>query len=332
MSKKGKADEIWKFILEARNILLTTHVRPDGDGIASELALLRILKSQNKHVCVFNQDKTPDMYAWLPGAEQIYTIEEGIEPSIDTLDLVILLDCASRERIGVVSERIQHAGRIISLDHHEDSECPHHGCYVDTEVSSIGELFFSLIPDIEEHLDRDIATCIYVSILTDTGSFAFANTTKKVFRIVSSLLNYGVEPDYAHQMIYNQRSIQHFRLLGKALERLQVDCSGSIVSVLLPMSVYGETGASNEDNEGILEVIRGLKNCRLIIMLRQLDEHRVKGSLRSTNNVNCNYLAKLFGGGGHLKASGFVVNGDVNEIGLSIVEKICSEVKGKGWV
>jgi phosphoesterase RecJ-like protein len=203
---------------------------------------------------------------------------------------------------------------------------------VNTEASSIGELLFSFIPDIKGYLDRETATCIYVSILTDTGSFAYSNTTKKVFRIVSSLMDYGVEPDYAHQMIYNRRSIEHFRLLGKALERLQVDESCSIVSVLLPMWVYEETGANNEDNEGILEVIRGLKNCRLIIMLRQLDENRVKGSLRSTNNVNCNYLAKLFGGGGHLKASGFVVNGDVNEIGPSIVKKICSEVKGKGWV
>jgi phosphoesterase RecJ-like protein len=332
MLKKGNKNDIWELITGSQAVVLTTHVRPDGDGIASELALYKILKSLKKDVYILNQDKTPDMYAWLPEAENILTLGKKDFFKLGSIDLTVLLDCSSRDRIGAVYEYIKDSKKIISLDHHEESECWSDSCYVDTGASSIGELLFYFIPDIKQYLDETVATCIYVSILTDTGSFAFSNTTKKVFQIVSTLMNYGVKPDYAFQMTYNQKSIRHFRLLGKALERLETDESGKIAWVLLPLSIYHETGASNEDNEGILEVIRGLKNCELIIMLRQLDQNRVKGSLRSTNNVNCSYLAKNFGGGGHLKASGFVVRGDVSEIGSLIVRKIVGEVKGQGWI
>jgi phosphoesterase RecJ-like protein len=337
MSMRGKQDAFWKQVLEAETILLTTHVRPDGDGIASELALSRILKSLKKKVYVLNQDRTPDMYRWLPGGDEILTLEErfsSVERTFlpNSIDITILLDCSSMDRIGEVSAHLGNARRIMSLDHHEQSESLLHDCYIDPDVSSIGELLYLLIPNIQEYMDKDVATCLYVSILTDTGSFAFSNTTKRVFEIVSSLMDYGVEPDYAHRMIYNRRSIQHFRLLGKALERMKIDETGQIVHVALPLSVYTETGADNEDNEGIIEVIRGVKDCKLIIMLRQLDEKRLKGSLRSTDSINCVHLARIFGGGGHFKASGFVVSGTVNERGPSIVEQILAEVREMGWI
>jgi len=337
MPIKGKPDAVWKQIMEAETIVLTTHVRPDGDGIAAELALSRILKSLEKKVYVLNQDRTPDMYRWLPGGEEILTLEErpstGERPLIpNSIDLAILLDCSSMDRIGEVYTYLGKAKRIMSLDHHEQSECLVHDCFIDPDVSSIGELLYSIIPNIHEYLDKDVATCLYVSILTDTGSFAFSNTTKRVFEIVSSLMDYGVEPDFTHRMIYNRRSIQHFRLLGKALERMKIDETGQIVHVILPLSVYRETGADNEDNEGIIEVIRGVKDCKLIIMLRQLDEERLKGSLRSTDSINCVHLARIFGGGGHFKASGFVATGTVNEIGPYIVQRILAEVREMRWI
>lgn len=332
MLKKGNKSDIWTLMCNSQVIVLTTHVHPDGDAIASELALYKILTSLEKDVYMLNQDKTPDMYAWLPDADRIITVEENNSIQLSPIDLAVLLDCSSRNRIGSVYEYLKNSKKIISLDHHEDSECFRDDCYTDTGASSIGELLYSFIPDIKHHLNNEIATCIYVSILTDTGSFAYSNTTKKVFQIVCSLMDYGIEPDYVFQRIYNKKRINHFRLLGKTLERLKTDDTGKIVHVLLPLSLYRETGAENEDNEGILEVIRGLKNCELIIMLKQLDGERMKGSLRSTNNINCNYLSKMFGGGGHLKASGFVMKGDVTRMGPAIVRKICNEVKNQKWI
>jgi phosphoesterase RecJ-like protein len=332
MPKKGKKDVIWKIIQESRVIILTTHVRPDGDGIASELALYSILSSLGKRAYIINQDKTPDMYAWLPDADKIITLDEKKSPDLPSIDLTVLLDCASSDRIGGVYDVIKNSKRIISIDHHEGSDCFRGECFIDTSVSSIGELLFSLVPDIKRYMDVNLATHLYVSIMTDTGSFAYSNTTKKVFQIASQLIGYGIAPDYIFRMVYNNRSINHFRLLGKALELLKVDTSGKIAHVLLPISIYQKIGAENEDNEGILEVIRGLKNIELVIMLRQLDKDRIKGSLRSTNHIDCHHLSKMFGGGGHFKASGFVVNGDVNRNGKDIVQKICNEVKKLGWI
>jgi phosphoesterase RecJ-like protein len=332
MPKKDNKSDIWSLISKSHVIVLTTHVRPDGDGIASEIALFKILSTQNKEVYILNQDITPDMYAWLPDADKIIAIDNIQSFKPNDIDLTILLDCSSKDRIGEVLDFLEDSKKIISIDHHEDSGCYRDGCYIDTEASSIGELLYTFIPDIKQYLSEDIATCIYTSILTDTGSFAYSNTTKRVFHVISNLMNYGVKPDLVFHMIYNRKSLNHFRLLGKALERLEVDDTGKIVSVLLPLSVYKETGANAEDNEGILEVIRGLKHCELIVMLRQLDEENFKGSLRSTNNINCSYLAKLFGGGGHFRASGFVLKGDVSREGPDIVKIIHGEVKDHHWI
>ncbi len=323
---------IWEFLIESHIIVLTTHVRADGDGIASELALYMILKSLGKEVYMVNQDKTPDMYSWLPETEMIITLDEKANFSLSRIDLTLLLDCSNRNRIGRVYDIVKDSKRIISLDHHEAIDCFKDYCYIDTSASSIGELIYDLVPDIESYLNKEIATCLYVSIMTDTGSFAFSNTTARVFQIVSRLMDYDVEPDCTFKKIYNRKRINHFRLLSIALEQMKTDETGKVVYVLLPMSVYRETGAIEEDNEGILEVIRGLRNLELIILLRQIDDQRIKCSLRSIGSINCNHLARMFNGGGHFKASGFVINGDIKEIGDEIVKKILNEVRVLGWI
>ena len=328
---KNKLD-VWSVFNDAEVIVLTTHVRPDGDGIASELALYRILSSLGKKAYVLNQDKTPDMYAWLPDSQKIISQSENGSFRLPSIDLSVLLDCSSRDRIGSVYESIKNSKAIISIDHHQDSDCFRDDCYIDTTASSIGELLYGVIPDIEKYIDHEVATCLYASILTDTGSFAFSNTSKRVFQIVAKLMDYGVCPDHVFRMIYNQKKLSHFRLLGKALELMKTDDTGKIVYVILPLAVYKKTGAGEDDNEGILEVVRGLRNCELIIMLRQLNHKSFKCSLRSVRKVNCNYLAHLYGGGGHFKASGFVQKGDVRKMGPSVVERICREVKEKRWV
>jgi phosphoesterase RecJ-like protein len=332
MQKKGTRGSIWSLLLKSKTILLTTHVRPDGDGLASELALCHILTAMGKDVRIINQDKTPEMYKWLPGAERITTIGNGDPAPVEGIDVAVVLDCSSRERIGKAYECIEKAKRIVSLDHHEDSECFRDTCFIDTGASSIGELIYFLVPDIRSRLNREIATCIYASIMTDTGSFAYSNTTPRVFEVVSNLLEFGVKADSVFRRTYYNKRINHFRLLARALSLLRTDETKKIAYVLLPTSVYRRTGAVEEDNEGILEVLRGMSGIELIIMLRQIEGNRVKGSLRSLGSVNCNHLAKIFGGGGHPKASGFVVPGDVRKIGRSIVKTIIEKVRDLGWI
>jgi phosphoesterase RecJ-like protein len=150
--------------------------------------------------------------------------------------------------------------------------------------------------------------------------------------IASKLIEYGLDPDRIFTMIYNRKRLSHFRLLGRALQLMETDESGKVVWVLLPLSVYSDTGALEEDNEGILEVIRGLKGIELIILLRQLDRKRMKCSLRSINSIDCSHLARMFDGGGHLKAAGFVIEGKIEKIGRSIVSKILDEARELRWL
>ncbi len=331
MTTEEKKSGIWKKVQKAQRVVLTTHVRPDGDGLASELALYMILTSMGKDVFIVNQDKTPEMYAWLPHADVIHTYANNGPWDEDDIDLAVLLDCAAETRVGGVYEYVKRAACIICIDHHENSG-DDQDCYIDVSASSIGEMLFNLIPRVEDFLDQDVAICLYTSILTDTGSFAYSNTTAGVFRIASRLIEYGVEPALTYRNIYSNKKITHFQLLSRALYLMKTEFSGKIVHISLPAPIYRETGADEEDNEGILEVVRGLKNVELIILIRQLDAHRVKVSLRSTNNVNCNAIALLFGGGGHFKASGFVLEGEVEKIGGLIVSRILKEVSKRKWM
>ena len=155
MRNLGDKSEIWKLLLESKNIVLTTHVRPDGDGIASELALYMILRSHRKEVYIVNQDKTPEMYSWLPEAGKILSLSQNQSLDIDSIDLTLLLDCSSQNRIGSVSDLVNNSNHILSLDHHEGNDCFRDYCYIDTTASSIGELLFSLVPDIEKYLNKD---------------------------------------------------------------------------------------------------------------------------------------------------------------------------------
>jgi phosphoesterase RecJ-like protein len=333
MPLSGTLSHTWKELMDADRVVLTTHVRPDGDGIASELALALILQKHAKQVQIVNHDQTPEMYRWLPGAEGILSLDGGVDKTLTAqFDLGVLLDCAGKSRIGEAARVVTRSSRIISIDHHENQECYRDYCYINTDASSIGEILYRLLPDPAVYLDRDIATCLYTSILWDTGSFAYSNTSAEVFRIVSRLLEYGVDPAHVYAMTFNSKSLAHFRLLGEALKMLKIDTSGRIVYLIIPLSVYRDVGACEEDNEGVLEVIKGLKNVDLIIFLRQLTPGKFKGSLRSVNRIDCNYLANLFGGGGHLKASGFVQDGDVERVGRSVVDRIIGEVHEKGWI
>ena len=333
MSVKGDKKRCWEIINNANVIVLTTHIRPDGDGLASELALYQILKILGKNkVYIVNQDKTPEMYKWLPNTEKIQLLDEINPEDFKKIDLSILLDCSNGDRIGKVNELIKKSNSIISLDHHEDSDCYRDFCYVDTGVSSVGELIVDIVPDIWSIITRDIALCIYVSMLTDTGSFSYSNTSPNVLEIASKLIKTGIKPSYVYRKIYNNKSFKYLKLLGKTLDRLESVENGKIVYVIVPLTIYKEIGATEEDNEGILEVIRSLKNLELIILLRELENGMLKGSLRSEETVNCNHLAKMFGGGGHFKASGFVINGNINEDGHRIITKIIDEVKRQGWI
>ncbi len=332
MSREEQRRAVWNTLLEANSILFTTHVRPDGDGIASELALFLLMKSLGKSVVVVNQDPTPEMYLWLPAADAIITLQEEIALPFEHVDLSVLLDCSNLSRIGRVSEVIKNSRKLVSIDHHASSNCPGHLCYLETEASSIGEILYNLIPGIHKYLNKEIATCLYTSIMTDTGSFAYSNTTKDVFQIACRLVEYGVYPDFVYGMVYNRKSMKHFYLLAEAFKLIKTDDSGKVVYIVLPEAVYRKTGAGEEDNEGLLEAVRGLRDVELIILLRQIDGHKVKGSLRSVNRINCYWLAKKFGGGGHFRASGFVIDGDVSKIGQATVNSILYEVKEQGWI
>lgn len=330
--QQPSGNEVWNTLLNAERLLLTTHLRPDGDGIASELALFMVLRSLGKDVVIVNQDPTPEIYTWLPHAERILVYEPGMEDTLPPPDVAVLLDCAARSRIGESFRAVRKAPVIVCIDHHELIECIGDVRYIDSRASSIGEILYFLIPEIDRYLDERIAVCLYTSVLTDTGSFSHANTTERVFHIAARLIRHGVNPELVHRKVYRDKRFTHFRLLSRALDRMKTAESGKIVYSILPRTVYLETGANEEDNEGILDVMKALRGAELFVLLRQVDAERFKVSMRSTDYVSCSELARMFGGGGHARASGFSRRGSVEKLGERIMRRIIAKVREQAWI
>jgi phosphoesterase RecJ-like protein len=323
---------LWERMEAAHTLLITTHVRPDGDGIASELALKSVLSSLGKDVVIVNQDPVPDMYAWLPGAEEIRVYREGIVRELGPLDCGVLLDCSSEARIGRVVELLRRVGSVLCIDHHVNTHCPGDAHLIDPAASSIGEMLFRVIPGLESRLSPDVAVCLYTSILTDTGSFTNANTRAGVFGIAGKLVKAGADPALIHRRIYRNKRLVYFRLLSRALDRLRIIEGGKIAYTLLPERTYREVGATDDDTEGILDVMKALRGVQLIVMIRQVNAGEVKISLRSTDSVDCSEIARIFGGGGHARASGFSVSGTVEEESGGIIDRLVDILKGRGWL
>jgi phosphoesterase RecJ-like protein len=330
--RQSPGEEVWRILSGAGRVLLTTHLRPDGDGIASELALFMVLRSLGKEVIIVNQDPTPEIYQWLPHAGAITVYEPGTEETHPPPDVAVLLDCAARSRIGESYRVVAKAALVVCVDHHEMTECMGDVRYIDPRASSIGEMLYHLIPGLQRFLDEQVAVCLYTSLLTDTGSFSHANTTEQVFTMAAHLVRCGVNPELVHRKVYRDKRIAHFRLLSRALDGLKTAESGKIAYAMLPHSAYRETGAGEEDNEGILDVMKALRGGELFVLFRQVDAGQFKVSMRSTDHVNCSELARMFGGGGHARASGFSIRGRVEELGEGIMRRIISAVKEQAWI
>jgi phosphoesterase RecJ-like protein len=303
-----------------RSVVLSTHINADGDGCGSEAALARILAALGMTVRIVNPTPWPETYAFLLDKDVVDASAEG-SAALKKADLLIVLDISDVKRLGSLSETVRSLTiPKLVIDHHIPSdEPPSTEILSDTAACATGELIYDVASTLGVEITPKIATGLYVAILTDTGGFRFANTSARCLAVASQLLAAGVEPEEMYRRLYASHPIGRLHLLRDALATLEVDPAYGISWISVAAGAAEEYGLKSEDLEGLAEHPRSVGGTRMAIFFRDLGRGRVKVSFRSTGDVNVNEFARQFGGGGHARASGALVQGTLEEVRHSVV-------------
>ncbi len=301
-------------LIEKKNCFaITSHLRPDGDGIGSGLALYWMLRSLNKDVEVVLHDRIPPAYKILPGSDEIL-----IQPDlIRDYDAVFLMECSDAERPGLPGLKNQF---VVNIDHHSTTELFGDINWVDPTAGAVGEMIYNLSKALGIEVTKEIAECIYTALLTDTGSFHFSNTTERSLKIASELVKRGAEPAKISQALFYSYPFAKIKLMGMVLAKICRDESGRIAWVYVDHDMMYEADACDEDADGIVNYALSIDEVEAVAFFKELAPGNYRISLRSKGKNNVAKVAETFGGGGHRNAAGCRIEGEFEEVKNRILE------------
>jgi bifunctional oligoribonuclease and PAP phosphatase NrnA len=310
----------------ADRFLLTTHEGPDGDALGSLLATHKVLLQLGKDSVMFLAAKEfplPVEYRFLPLEEVFH------EPPVDVVDRVLVfLDCGNIDRMPVDFLRRDEA-MILNLDHHHDNTRFGTLNLVDTAASCTAEIVFRLARMLGAEITPEIATALYVGLVTDTGRFMYENTSADTHRMAADLIEAGVDVHDIYRRLYERVPLEKLHLVARAVQRIERldDCPLAVTHI--SAEDYLETGSNESMTEGIIDYVRALEGAEVAAMVRDKPDggsHARKVSLRSaTGRVDVSAIAQRYGGGGHHRAAGFSTDLTYDEL----LQILCSEVKAQ---
>lgn len=311
-------------LVAGRRVAISTHMNADGDGCGSETALARLLAQRGIESRIVNPTPWPSLFEFLLGGAAIDATESG-SAALTGIDLLIVVDISDVKRLGSLTETVRRLTiPKIVIDHHIASDDPAGSIVLtDTTACATGELVYDLACELDLEITPEIARSLYAAILTDTGAFRYSNTTPRSHAIAAELLSHGVDPEEMYQRVYASAPAGRVRLLAEVLSSLGVDEECGVAWLTMAAGSLERHGVRSEDLDGIVEHARSIAGTRMAIFFRDLGYGKVKISFRSTGDVDVNLFARGFGGGGHVKASGALVAGTLDEVR----DRIVSEAK-----
>lgn len=315
--------EACDFLSEGDKFLLTTHRNADGDGLASLLACGMLMRRMGKSYLMVVSDPIPEgRYSFLPGFPEILSCQGSLPWCPER---AVVLDTPNLERLGDATELLPEARHVLNVDHHEDNVFFGSINLVLPEASSTCEILYLIFSSLGLPLDGDVALCIYTGIAFDTGGFRFSNTTSEALHIAGDMVELGVRPDEVADALFHRRSPEAIRRLAEALSSLEFYCGGKVGMISLD-DVTSE--GTSEDTEGFVDMVLFVDGVEVAAFLRRVDGGSFRVSLRSRGGVPVNKIAGRFGGGGHPRAAGCYVHGDICEAKSRILEAIREAVTG----
>jgi bifunctional oligoribonuclease and PAP phosphatase NrnA len=303
-----------------RSVAISTHINADGDGCGSETALARLLQRLGMTVKIVNPTPWPETFRFLLGEDVTDATADG-PSALRNVDLLVVLDIADVKRLGTLADTVRglKIPKIV-IDHHIPSdEPPSDNILADITACATGELIYDVAVTLGLDITPEIASALYVAVLTDTGGFRFSNTSARCLAVASQLLAAGVEPEEMYRRLYASSPVGRLHLLRDALATLEVDPAYGISWISVEAGAAEEYGLKSEDLEGIAEHPRSVGGTRLAVFFRDLGHGKIKISFRSTGAVNVNDFARQFGGGGHARAAGALIPGTLEEVRHDVI-------------
>lgn len=302
-------DQIRQKILEilkgSEQILLVSHMRPDGDAIGSVLGMYGLIKNNlGKEAMMAVSGPMPNLTTVLSDA---YKIRDSFWP--EGIDTVVILDCAGWKRTGFFESdelNIDWPKNVVVIDHHEKGSATPGVHLIDPEISSVAEMIVDLAEAWDMPLTPEIATCLWTGIITDTSSFRHSNTTQKTLRIGAKLMEAGAEVEKVYEAVFGTMSPAGLKLWGRVLSRMAYSPQGRVLAGSVYQSDLEEVGATSQDIDGLVGMMNRVAGIRMAMLVVELEDSRWKVSLRTEDEtLNVAEIAKQFGGGGHARAAGF---------------------------
>lgn len=320
-------NDISKSILNSNKIGITYHASPDGDAVGSALALLNALRKLKKDAYLISKDTLSDNLKFLPLSEEA---TGKVDTPLENTTTVVVLDCGNFERISANLKNFK--DKIINIDHHISNDYYGDENYVDDSAAATAEIVFELLEYMGINFEEEsedilkIGQCLYTSLVTDTGAFRHSNVTFKTHTIAAKLKKVGVNNTLIHQNLFDNKSFEKVRLIGKALNNMELLLDKKVALIQIPKSYAEELGVELQDTSDIISFGLQIKGVEVAVLIKEI-ENGSKASLRSKSDFDVRNIAESLGGGGHVKAAGITLKGIcMDEAKDRILEQIEKEL------
>ena len=326
-NREESLQAIWKALHAGKKFFIAGHLNPDGDSLGCTLTMTSLLERLGKTVYAYAAPAVGNDLKFLPGLEKIHV---GVLPEQPDFDTVLLLECSDRKRGGDLESVLTQAKTLINIDHHLVSDAYGNVNHIDSAASSTAEIIFqlfeasgeaNLLPTPSE------ATCLYTGLVTDTGRFVHSNTTAEALRVGSALVALGADVNQINQVIYFTKSYIELKLLGRALEKMEMRFDNKYSQIILTRRDFEAFGATPAQTQGIVSQPTMIPGVEVSALIKE-EPDKVSVNLRSRGAVDVSRIAQTFGGGGHARASGFKITGkSADEVADALAQVVYDVVK-----
>ncbi|MBH17626.1 MAG: hypothetical protein CL488_05375 [Acidobacteria bacterium] len=301
------------------HFVVVSHARPDGDAVGSQVAMGLALKALDKHVRLISADPVPDIYRELSGVDDI----EVTSAVTGSWDAAIVMECTELSRAGLTG---LNNGFVMNIDHHPGNTFFGDVNYFDESAAACGELVFSVLQGLQVPLTVDIATHLYIAILTDTGSFHHGPISTRTFEICGRLTRAGADPRALANKMFDQYKVGRLQVIATMLSEMQMEDRDRVAVLTIDESLLTQSNATLDDLDGLVNLPLTTRTVQAAILFKSAPGQPLRVSLRSKGDVNVRVVAAVFGGGGHVNASGFTLESTAEDKRQAAIQQVVAAV------
>lgn len=326
---ESNAKNIWNALFEADKILITTHIKPDGDGIGSEIALLKALKSKGKNVFIINDSPTPKAFQFLVQHGEIVLYKQERDSSlIKSTDAICVLDVSTLCRLDSMEKPIRESrAKRICIDHHLEDSSEFNFAFTDPTASATGELVFTILKENNVEITPEIANPLFAAISIDSGSFSYERCSEKTFEAAKELVRCGAKPYFIHKNLNWCRSKGEILIEGVAIKNLKLYEEGHIAFTTIDYKSQNKFNVDAAEIATIVNLPLSISGVIIAILMVEMENGSIKVSIRSKGGISIRELARIFHGGGHPLAAGFNMEGPMEKSKKIVLDSAISFYK-----